>query len=276
MIQRMTNNTSTDKLSMAAVVIPVYSTKLNPFEELSIKQIKKILHKYPIIFAKPESLCEERLKEIAPQASSRSFPDHYFCNIKGYNNLMLSDLFYKSFSDFQYILIHQLDAFVFTDQLTSWILKDYDYIGAPWIKRAVYDKPVVKQFMILESLLKSILNQPDRQILFNKVGNGGLSLRKVSSHYNAAIECKDIIDDFNKKKRYHLYNEDVFWSVIVNKYVKNKFNYPDYLEALSFSFDKHPSYCFKLNNNNLPFGCHGWSKKKMLPFWKNIILQQNT
>jgi hypothetical protein len=274
MMQGMTNNTSTDTLSMVAVVIPVYSTKLTHFEELSLKQAKKILHKYPIIFAKPKSLCTDKLKEIIPQASSRSFPDHYFYNIKGYNSLMLSDLFYKSFFDFKYILVHQLDAFVFTDQLTSWTLKDYDYIGAPWVKRVIYDLPVIKQFMKIESLLKSILNRPDRQNLFNKVGNGGLSLRKIASHYNAAIECKDVIDDFNKKKRYHLYNEDVFWSVMVNKYLNKKFIYPDYIEALSFSFDKHPSYCFKLNHNNLPFGCHGWSKKKMLPFWRTKIMQQ--
>jgi hypothetical protein len=185
---------------------------------------------------------------------------------------MLSEIFYKSFTDYQYILIHQLDAFVFEDQLKLWISKDYDYIGAPWIKRAVYDLPIIKQLMSLESLLKETLNLPDRQKLFNKVGNGGLSLRKVSSHYNATIECRNIIADFNKKRRYHLYNEDVFWSVMVNKYLKNKFSYPGHIEALSFSFDKHPSYCYQLNNNKLPFGCHGWSKKKMLPFWEKIIL----
>ncbi|MDY4733016.1 MAG: DUF5672 family protein, partial [Sodaliphilus sp.] len=49
------------------------------------------------------------------------------------------------------------------------------------------------------------------------------------------------------------------------------FKYPDYLEAMKFSFDKHPAYCYKKNGNQLPFGCHGWNKKRMIKFWKKII-----
>ena len=43
----------------------------------------------------------------------------------------------------------------------------------------------------------------------------------------------------------------------------NGFTYPKVKEAIRFSFDKYPSYCYKLNNWQLPFGCHSWYKRKM-------------
>ena len=49
-------------------------------------------------------------------------------------NLMLSPFFYESFLDFKYVLIHQLDVFIFKDELNYWCNQNYDYIGAPWFK----------------------------------------------------------------------------------------------------------------------------------------------
>ena len=31
------------------------------------------------------------------------------------------------------MLIYQLDAYVFKDELLNWANKGYDYIGAPWL-----------------------------------------------------------------------------------------------------------------------------------------------
>lgn len=64
----------------------------------------------------------------------RYFNEQYFDSRKSYNELMLSVDFYRSFREYQYMLIYQLDAFVFEDQLEYWCNKGYDYIGAPWIK----------------------------------------------------------------------------------------------------------------------------------------------
>ncbi|MDD4656967.1 MAG: DUF5672 family protein [Bacteroidales bacterium] len=253
------------------IVIPVYRYNLSNYEIVSLKQVCEILDNYPIVFVKPQSLKEEKLATLAPQATFISFPNEYFNGIKAYNKLMLSPEFYKPFLESKYILVYQLDSYVFTDTLEQWCNKGYDYIGAPWIKRSIYDAPIIKQYMALLKSIKKSLNKPDRQELFNKVGNGGLSLRKVKSHYNAAIECQEVIEEFNSKKRYHMYNEDVFWSILINSHTKTPFQYPTHIEALEFAFDKHPKYCYKLNNNRLPFGCHGWSKKEMLTFWKDII-----
>ena len=65
---------------------------------------------------------------------------------------------------------------------------------------------------------------------------------------------------------HHLHNEDVFWAL-----VPDVFRYPDWKEALGFSFDTNPAYCWRLTGGRLPMGCHSWSKPRMYRFWRRII-----
>lgn len=44
---------------------------------------------------------------------------------------MLSAEFYDRFAAYEYVLIYQLDAFVFADRLAEFCQMGYDYIGAP-------------------------------------------------------------------------------------------------------------------------------------------------
>lgn len=67
----------------------------------------------------------------------------------GYNRLMLSEDLYSAFSNYEYILICQSDAYIFRDELKEWCEAGYDYVGAPWLRRPLYDLPVMKQFMDL-------------------------------------------------------------------------------------------------------------------------------
>ena len=104
-----------------------------------------------------------------------------------------------------------------------------------------------------------------RQDYFNKVGNGGLSLRRIDSFIKACDCYKHNIEEF-KQNRGTLWNEDWFWALM-----PKEFRYPTFEEALGFSFDVHPALCHKLANGALPMGCHGWFKKRNLPFWQDII-----
>lgn len=47
---------------------------------------------------------------------------------------MLTKEFYLRFRQWEYLLIYQLDAYVFQDELMDWCNKGYDYIGAPFLK----------------------------------------------------------------------------------------------------------------------------------------------
>ena len=57
-----------------------------------------------------------------------------------------------------------------------------------------------------------------------------------------------------------------FWAL-----VPDVFRYPDWKEALGFSFDTNPAYCWRLTGGRLPMGCHSWSKPRMYRFWRRII-----
>jgi len=246
------------------IIIPVYKTALSEFEQISLQQVYKVLNNYPLVVIKPDSLDLSVLAEQYPLLTIKSFDDHYFKSIHGYNALMLSKQFYAEFLHTQYILVYQLDAYVFRDELRYWCDKDYDYIGAPWLKRPIYNLPVISNIMKFSRWNHHRKNLIDKQDLYDKIGNGGFSLRKVERFYNIIVE-QQIRINFFLEKRDHLHNEDVFWASV------SGFNYPNVQEAIAFAFDKYPSLCYKLNKKRLPFGCHGWYKRKMKSFWKSII-----
>lgn len=247
------------------VLIPIYKAALTDLEMRSLEQACRILAQYPLIVVKPHTLDISELLTIFPQLTCETFDDTYFKGIPGYNKLMLSGEFYERFLDTEYILIHQLDAYVFRDELTEWCKKGYDYIGAPWLKKPIYSYPFISTFMKISQIYCHIRKKPSKQFLYNKIGNGGFSLRKVEKHYKAIELYNKDINFFLRQKHSHLYNEDVFWSTVPD------FSYPDPIEALGFAFDKYPAYCFRLNQEKLPFGCHAWYKRKMKNFWKPII-----
>jgi len=253
-----------NKSSLVEVVIPIYKSNISVLETRSLQQVCDILKIYPLTVIKPVSLDLSELLKMFPLLNVKSFDDSFFNGISGYNRLMLSDAFYSAFLHTKYILIYQLDAYVFEDELTHWCNKGYDYIGAPWLKKPIYNAPVISLIMKIFRAYNRRKGVKNKQELYNKIGNGGFSLRKVDSHYEVTLQQREKIKFFMEQKN-HLYNEDVFWATVTS------FKYPEAAEALTFAFDKYPALCYKLNKKELPFGCHGWNKRKMKSFWKPII-----
>lgn len=179
--------------------------------------------------------------------------------------MMLSKEFYTLFDDSEYILICQTDAWIFSDRLEEWCDYGYDYVGAPWPKRRVYNLPIIKQFLWLRRKLLGGGDRILRQDYFGRVGNGGLSLRRVSSMISACERYADRAQEFKENKGI-VFNEDWFWAL-----VPKEFKYPSFDKALEFSFDSHPDLCYKLAEGRLPFGCHGWFKRRNIEFWSPLI-----
>jgi len=246
-----------------AIVIPVYKKELSENEEFSLNQCIKILGDYDIIFACPKGLNPRYQKS---NIKAEEFATDYFNNIQGYNRLMLESHFYERFLKYDYILLHQLDAFVFRDDLTSWCNKGYDYIGAPWIATNSVISKLLTPFNS-----KSLKR---RKPIFYKVGNGGFSLRKTKSFFEISKKLKDDIRIQLTEKKDEIYAiEDVYWSLKVPM-IFSDFSIPNYKEALKFAMDRKPALSLKLNNNQLPFGCHGFDKPKVSLFWKPIIARE--
>lgn len=253
-----------------AVVIPVYKPSIDEFEKLSLKQCFKFLDKHPIFFIKPVDL---NLSSYLPFLEGKfffekSFDNNFFSDIRGYNRLMLSSLFYKEFLDYEYILIYQLDAIVFKDELLFWCNKAYDYIGAPWLD----------PFSVRESILSFVhyrlnkrqagSNSPTKIQFYNRVGNGGFSLRRVSKFYEICMKEKLKIDYYNRNSANHFFNEDVFWSLEVNRR-QQVLKIPGYRTASRFALEQKPEIGLRISKGILPFGAHAWPKT--LEIWRPFI-----
>ena len=261
---------SCNMTDLCAIVIPLYKEQLSHYEELSFRQCLKVLNKYKIYFVTYKQLDLTEYDRIADeyniQIEKLYFPESYFDGIEGYNLLMKSKTFYTSFVLYQYILIYQLDAFVFRDELDYWCNQGYDYIGAPWLTNTQEELLDVETW---------------------KVGNGGFSLRKVS-FFIKVLSWKGPLLRYNYfKNLFYLpfmlgwqnrvkdfvkgpLNEDIFFtSFMSHTYFPPKLPTPR--KAASFSFEKHPSYLYELCNHQLPFGCHAFKRFEYETFWKRFI-----
>ena len=102
------------------VVIPIYKATLTQYEEMSLNQCVKVLANYSLVVIKPTSLDINELLSQYSLLKVENFPDDCFSNLRAYNKLVLSEDFYQRFVDYQYMLIFQLDAYVFRDELLYW------------------------------------------------------------------------------------------------------------------------------------------------------------
>lgn len=256
------------------VVIPIYKEKLSSDEIRSLEQCFRVLYQHPIIFVAPENLTLDFYKTvIGKDLTVEFFAPEYFKNISGYNSLMLSQEFYQRFSKYNYMLIYQLDCYVFSDQFTYWCQQDYDYIGSPWFDYSYYSLSKIKKvFFLIKQKIKFLVFPHFFSVsnLTNQVGNGGFSLRKIKSFQAALSSYKSsdlqIFKDSNDA--IGLYNEDVFFSFFAKNIKK-----PNYKKAVQFSIDNAPPIGMSLNKNKLPFGCHAW--KRNMTLWKMFTNEFN-
>lgn len=239
----------------AAVVIPVYKSILDDLEVISIKQCVSVLGRYPVYLVMPDDLEAAPFEKLYKNFRIKRFAAKYFENVNAYSRLLLSIEFYKAFNGHEYILIHQTDAFVFEDQLMEWCDRGYDYIGAPWIGEHSWLKDATPAWAWRRSL----------------VGNGGFSLRKISTFIKMLKLFRINKFFFLRENGGIQIHEDLFWSLYIPS-LNPFFKVPDADTALKFSVETYPSQAFKINKGKLPFGCHAWMKYE-LDFWKPFIEQ---
>jgi hypothetical protein len=274
--------------NMCCIVIPVYKNKLSEYEIISLKQCCTLLRKHPIIFVTHEkldctiynSICDENNISYKYEYFNRN----YFISISGYNALLLSKKIYTRFNDYEYILIYQLDSYVFKDELEYWCKKEYDYIGAPWLRLNVsktmpefHDPPIIgnggfslrniKKTIALHSIKMSIISFIHLfQSYYNEISYK--SQRKFL-YFIPRFFLRSVLKllKFVFHEPNELDNEDKKWSNLFQK----KGRLPSIMEAVKFSFENFPEFLYQLNNEELPFGCHDWFKYHNFFFYKQYI-----
>ena len=228
---------------LAVIGIPIYKDVLTLFEEISLKQVNHVMHAWKIVFIAPKSLLfnygEDYNYEIV------RFDDEYFKSTSSYSRLLLTKKFYRRFSDYKYLLIYQLDAFVFSDRLKEFCGLGYDYIGAP-AKGGNWRK--------------------------YHVGNGGLSLRNIQQCLSVLNNKKKIIHKLISRNKLTQWGEDDFFAFC--GWAKDiDFKVPSPKLAATFSVQTDYVRGIRdISSRGLPFGCHYWPTVNY-HFWKPYIEQ---
>jgi hypothetical protein len=250
-------------MKLVCVAIPIYKVTPNKIESESFKQVLKILKNYTIKIFTYENLNLKHYidiaKELKKEIEVEYFNKSYFNDVNGYNRLMLSKLFYQRFSTYKFILIYQLDAWIFSDQLEYWCKNNLDYVAAPHINE-VNTNTVFLRFY--KKKLFPLLNIIGFNLNIKRIENGGFSLRKTKSFIR-------LLTFFNKKSNKWNLNEDTFFFYHFNL-LFFIFKLPTEKQALNFSFELSPEIAYKLNNEKLPFGCHAFQRYNS-NFWKKFI-----
>lgn len=239
------------------VVVPVYKAAPVEDELRYFQHNMAVLKTYQVILVAPEGLDLSAYKTHR-EIRSEYFSPNFFKGLEGYNRLMLSKEFYKRFSSFEYMLICQLDAFIFKDSLKEWCRKDYDYVGAPWVNKPLF----LFLYVLVKTGLKNSLRLLLTRNIMKAVGNGGLSLRKIKTFIES--------DNKNVPRNTWKANEDIYWSFFARRSNGGFITKPKASEAALFSIEIAPAALMKKQNYELPMGIHAWERYKP-GFWNAPI-----
>ena len=264
----------------SVIAIPCYREEMSREERASLVQCGKVFgNSYDIVLFVPEKLTCAAYLEIIPHARIERFENKFFTSVSTYSHLLLTPEFYLRFQEYDYMLLYQLDAWVFRDELEYWCSKGYDYIGAPFVQK--YGK--VEQVV---------------------VGNGGFSLRKISAMIRVLKNTErkmfppELLKDFCKYyiaqgkyiqalkpllrlaglypnnrgkyleqiRREKFNSEDKVFTWLSRQFTDDGLTLPPLEEAVLFSLDGEPQRFFR----SLPFGAHAWMKDSRA-FWQDFI-----
>lgn len=233
-LQKQNNDISTSKLEgisiknkECAIIVPVYKSQIKKIEYESLKQLVNVVNNaYQIILVYPEGLYWQYYRNILNyNFGLLELNSQYFQSVWTYNLLCQRYEFYELFRDYKYMLIYQLDGWIFYNDIDKFCKMNYDYIGSPW-KAEKYN-----------------------------VGNGGVSLRKISTFIDV---CKQITPS-NRKFEDFLFSEDY----------SNMLNIAPLDIAIQFSLCEDPEYFWNKLKKDTPMCVH--DTKNI--FWriKNLI-----
>lgn len=236
------------------VLIPIYRDTLEPLEQFSLDFSVVRISNYEMRFLAPEKLDVGYYTRRYPGIPVQRFPDVFFASIQGYNQLLLTPSFYEQYFEYEFSLILQTDAVVLRDELSDWMERPYDYLGAPW--------PIPNELIVR---IPPFDEDRSRHLRVH-VGNGGLSLRRNKSCVELLHEYPSALDMFVRSGS----SEDLFFSFIGA--LSKKFILPNEIVASSFSLELSPERYVAMNGGRLPMGAHAWWKHAP-QFWMTQFQQ---
>jgi hypothetical protein len=267
-----------------AIMVPLPRPDLKKDEEISIRHLRAHLDHYDKFLLVPRGM-----KAGLPGFGRVELDRKHFGSAVNHNRMLYLPSFWMKFADYEHVLMYHLDSLVFSDQLTEWCDKGYDYIGAPFIRCG--DSPWVRE---------------------DRVGNGGFALYRVGSvlrvlwkryrqrpsrfiedHCWRWIELQKrmlkpvrsaipqwmrgaVTDPLRRTVKRLDHTEavnlgnDGFWADEAGGYLP-EFKIAPLEEGLKFAFEVAPRVCFERNGGRMPFGCHAWTRYDR-SFWEKHLI----
>lgn len=226
---------------LCTVVVPIYKTNLTDDEKASFIQLRKILgNNWDVSLVCPEYLDVteyEELWTINRKLRVERFQKRWFESQSSYAKFMTLPLLYNRFKEYEYMLIYQLDAWIFRDELHQWLSKDYDYIGAPFLS------------------FKHMIEE-------RRCENGGFCLRRIPSFLKYIRRNNDaFLPDRYWDDGYYCWNYGDVLKIAPLR------------DAVLFSLETTPDRYYEVTKK-LPFGCHAW-RKYNYKFWSQVIIPED-
>lgn len=175
-----------------AILTPVWQNAPGPvaaaFIRRSLQETGGLLHS----FIAPHGLDTSWYHKHFPESRIARFSDNYFQSSRTYSQLLTGPDFYDTFRANEFITICQTDAVLLANPALV-DMDNLDYLGAPWnpplrflkIGRRLY---ITSDFGHTNEsrIVKRFGNPLD-------VGNGGLSIRRVSKHIEVTQRLPQVI-----------------------------------------------------------------------------------
>lgn len=194
---------------LVTVVVPVYNSRLTPFEEKMLAQCTATLEDFPLLFISGDGLDLSYLKDQYPDCTHYTFDSKYFQNRTTLSRLLLKEGFYERFDWSEYILLFECNSYVYRNELRYWCHQGYDLIQAApgdLDRRPSFWQPV------LDIIRPTALS--DGSVA--ELQTSGISLRRVEMLRKALRKYKREAYQFGKRPE-PAHNDSLFWETEVNK-----------------------------------------------------------
>jgi hypothetical protein len=229
-----------ERREQVGILVPIYKPQFEPLEQFSIDFSLAVAANRDCFFVAPEGMNCNYYEKRYPGVRLAYFSPDFFDSIDSYSRLLLSTGFYSRFEAYEFVLILQPDAILFQDNLDYWAEQAFDYIGAPW--------PDGLELTVWRDRFGGGRAKRVRA----KVGNGGLSLRRVT-------KCLSLLAEFPETHAAFVHataNEDSYFSIM--GLVSEDFSIPSEVIASRFSMELRPEYYYSINGLQYPMGAHAW------------------
>lgn len=272
--------------------MPVYQDRFTAVEAAALRVCSERLRDHAMVIVHRRACSTEAVRSLVEPQLLTQQERHYvpvencwLASVEAYNSMLLQAWFYRLFSAWDYLLIFQLDAWIFRNDLNDWLSKGFTYIGAPWVRDLGDDTPDTGvgngglSLRCVESFIR-ILESPRNRFwpvfrwntlawricLFRRYEVLPVALRPVYFIKRLLLFALMSLGWRNTLNYYIADNklEDHFYSFfapLVHRWMR----IPSLQEAALFSIETNPGATLQMAGK-LPFGCHAWQKYDQ-DFW---------